>query len=92
MPVQMAKVRTHRFNGVKYRLDFSGSIDGVCDNPLGEPPTIFILADINTKNGLETVLHESLHAENWSISEEKVDRIAREIADLLWRLGFRRKK
>jgi len=86
------KVRTHRFNGVKYKLKFLESIDGMCDNPLEKQPTISILASIDTRNGLETILHEGLHAEKWNISEEKVDRTAKEIADLLWRLGFRRKK
>ncbi|MGW8181573.1 MAG: DUF72 domain-containing protein, partial [bacterium] len=42
-----------------------------------------------SKAELEALLHETLHASDWSKSEEIVSRIAKEQARLLWRLGYR---
>lgn len=51
---------------------------------------INIFAGVTTKNGLVTLIHESLHAENWAASEAVVDRVSTEIGDFLWRLGYRK--
>ena len=66
-----------------------GKFDGLADTD--DEYAIVIMRDLDTKAGLETVVHEALHAGAWSKSEEVVGRTAREIARLLWRLGYRLK-
>lgn len=39
---------------------------------------------------LETVLHEALHAQWPEDSEEKIARSGKELADLLWKIGYRK--
>jgi len=91
----MRKVRTHRFNGVKFDINLIGDDEclrmGECDSPRSGDfrPTISINVNLNTKLGVQTTLHECLHAEGWAVSEEVVRRVADEIGDLLWRLNFR---
>lgn len=89
----MQPVKTHTFNKVRYDIDLYGlPIDGNCDYPYPCKPVILICEDVNTKKGLETIIHESLHAENWAKSEEVVERTAKEISSFLWRLGYRRRE
>lgn len=98
----MRKVRTHRFNGVKYFVELDEPYIGWCDRPdtpdPKEYPAIRLpngLAFGNTakaKEDLKTLLHECFHAEDWSKLEGEVDRVAVDIGNLLWRLGYRRNK
>lgn len=89
----MRKVKTHTFAGVSYDVDVEGPFDGICEFPRsGKRPALRVSVDIDTQKGLETLIHECLHAENWSVTEEVVDRTSCDIARLLWRLGFRRGK
>ena len=81
-------VRTHKFNGRRYKIYVHPPVDGQCTTYKVERE-LWIMAHPRTKNGLVTALHESLHAENWAASEEVVDRVSREIGDFLWRLGYR---
>ena len=84
------KVRTATFNKVNFDLDMTGPINGTCDYPRGSKPTILIAAVPGSQDELMAIIHETLHASDWSKSEEKVTRIAHEQARLLWRLGYRR--
>ena len=86
----MKPVHTATFNGVKYDVDLCGPIDGSCDSPLGGKPNIRICTNLETQTGLETAIHESLHASFWAKTDEKVGQTARDIARLLWRLGYRK--
>lgn len=86
-------VKTHTFNGRKYRLFIRQPIDGMTDTyslSSQNAREINIFADTATKNGLVTLIHEALHAENWAASEKVVDRVSKEIGLFLWRLGYRR--
>ena len=85
------KVKTHTFNGRKYDIYF-GQIDGCCEQYSIKPTDreIAIFAKPNTRNELETIIHECLHAENWAATEGVVDRVSSEIGGLLWRLGYRK--
>lgn len=97
----MRKVRTHKFNGVRYYISVDEPYVGWCDKPRKpdqkEYPAIRLPNGLpcedekNAKTGLITVIHECLHAENWEPSEKVVDRCSVEIGNLLWRLGYRRK-
>jgi len=85
------KVRTHTFNGVKYKIDFTGKIDGLADTK-ELLPSIVIACGEDTQNELITIIHEAMHAGNWDKREATIDRSSKEIGKLLWRLGFRRMK
>ena len=90
----MKSVKTHTFNGRKYSLYTKLPVDGMTDTyslDSQDAREINIFVDISTKNGLVTLIHEALHAENWSASEKVVDRVSTEIGSFLWRLGYRRK-
>ena len=97
----MRQVRTHRFNGVKYFVDIE-AINGWCDKPdkpaKNEYPSIRIPNGLpygdskEAKEGLIALIHEVGHAQKWGTPENVVDRRANELGNLLWRLGYRRKK
>lgn len=88
----MQPVKTHTFNGRRYKIDVD-KLDGYVDQyTLHNDRTLHIFADLETKKGLITVIHEALHAENWAATEEVVDRVSREIGSFAWRLGYRKVK
>lgn len=64
--------------------------DGECDPPETTGKEIRIQQPLDEKNQLETVIHEALHASDWHRSEEWVEEVARDLARILWRLGYRR--
>ena len=87
----MAKIiKSATLNGRRYRIDFDHGLDGWCDQYEMNDRYISILAKPFTRNELITVLHELLHAEDWTKGEEPIDRISREIGKAMWGLGFRR--
>jgi len=91
----MRRVRTHRFNGVKFNINVQTPVDGYCESPRPDKkyvPELCVTVDIDTKLGLDRLIHESLHASRYTKNEAEVTRTATEIADFLWRLGFRRKQ
>lgn len=81
--------KTHTFNGKKYHLIF-GDLDGNCDTD--DKYWLVVERDLNTKVGLETLIHESLHACRWRAKEEEVEITARDITRLIWNCGYRRIK
>ena len=83
----MKKVRTHTFNGITYTIQM-GEIDGWADT--NDKYAIIVSCLPNTQNELITIIHEAMHAGNWSKHEETIDRSSAEIGRLLWRLGYRR--
>ena len=86
-------VRTHVFNGRRYLIDVLGPVDGFTEQyTMDHIRSIIITVAPGTKNELETYIHESLHAENWAATEKVVSRVGKEIADFLWRLGYRKTK
>ena len=85
-------IKTHVFNGRKYVIDMPGRIHGTTDQFRLNQRVMLIAVDPGTKDELETCIHEGLHAENWATTEKVVERVGREIADFLWRLGYRRIK
>lgn len=80
-------IQTHTFNGKTYTITVE-KLDGMCDT-YNKERELVILADLNTRAGLETAIHESLHCCNWPASEESVTQTAYDIARFLWRLGYR---
>ena len=97
------QVRSHTFNRVRFHIGVDDPYIGWCDNPDKENnhpeyPAIRLPLGLpcgeepGAKTGLATLIHECLHAEDWSKTEPVIDRTSVEIADLLWRLGYRRIK
>jgi hypothetical protein len=84
-------MRTHSFNGQRFEI-FTAPLDGLCDIPKDRNLELHIFADLKTRNGLITVIHEALHAENENWTEAYVDRVSKDIGRFLWRLGFRKTK
>ncbi len=82
------KIKNHTFNGTTYEIILDG-IDGCASNPQG---ILVINTDLDTRNGLETAIHEALHCCKWDAVEGTVDKTARDVARFLWRLNFRRQK
>ena len=65
--------------------------DGSCD-PLSKRGRkwIYVRHDLEGKDELETLLHETAHAADQRASEEAIEEQARVQADLLWKLGWRK--
>jgi hypothetical protein len=78
-------MKTHSFNGRRYEIDTT-PLAGLCNK---KSTSIRIFEDLNTRKGLITAIHETLHAEAWNTSEKVIDRVSTEIGDFLWRLGYR---
>lgn len=86
----MQKVKTHKFNGRRYDVVI-GPLDGWADTGESQKDfTLVLNADLTTRKGLITAVHESLHSSNWALGEETVERMANEIGTFLWRLGYRK--
>lgn len=47
---------------------------------------------MDEKTLLDIAIHETTHVVAPDLSEEATDRIGRHVADVLWRLGFRREE
>ncbi len=60
---------------------------GLCLSP---DRKIFIDPSLKPKLLLWTTLHEGLHATQDDLSEEAVEEVSEALADLLWRLGWRK--
>lgn len=82
-------MKTCTFNNIKYHLILD-KLDGNCDTDTKF--WIIVGRDLNKRVGLETAIHEALHACSWQTSEEKVTKTAKDIARFLWGLGYRRTK
>lgn len=42
------------------------------------------------KELLRVTVHEALHLADWKAGERKVDRVSREITEVLWKQGYRK--
>ena len=56
-----------------------------------DEPTIFVAPCGETRERLDTLTHETLHAVFPRMTEAEVARAATDIAKVLWRAGYRRK-
>lgn len=83
------------FGGMRYRFRFVRSSEIPFDrwadcSPPSEPKReIRVRQVLRGRARMETVIHEALHAQTWSRSEDDVRRSSRELAALLWKLGYR---
>ena len=66
--------------------DGSKDLEGLCDH---RDQTIYVRKDMRGKMRLEVLTHEILHAINPNMAEKKVSYTAWELAQCLWKLGYR---
>jgi len=86
-------VRTHTLNGRRYAICIDAQRVGYCDVPsIDDRYELYADPTQGPRDFLETIVHEAIHAEFSDAPEADVDRAGREIARLLWRLGYRRKE
>lgn len=64
---------------------------GDCDSPETPKRKIRIRKDVkvNSKQFLTLVLHECSHAAFWEKEEKEIDKFSKDIATILWNIGFR---
>lgn len=78
--------------GRRWRLKSAKLINdlGSCDPPETRGKTIKISDALDGCELLEVLLHELTHAAAFDLAESTVNETARDIAAILWRLGYRR--
>jgi len=67
-----------------------GSVHGYCDAPTTPSKAILIDKKLNNQQELEIILHECLHAGLWFVCESVVERLAADLARILYRQGYRK--
>lgn len=80
---------TVTINGKRWQLVFTNALRdcrGKCDPPNAVGKRIQIRADLPREELIEVLLHECLHAADWSKDEAWVERIAWDIARTLEQL------
>lgn len=94
-------MRCHTFRGKRWRIAEAisgdelpmGSMKGYCEGPPSAPDReMLIPVGGVSREDLETIIHEALHACLWDINEDAVDQSAVDLARFLWRLGWRKEE
>jgi hypothetical protein len=86
IPPQTAMIRGVDYTLLTKRLK---KYDGLCDHPGTPGREIWISSTLTGQNMLETLIHELLHASYPDLNEDAVNATARDIATVLWELGYR---
>ena len=63
---------------------------GDCDSPREKRKQIRIDSRLRGSRLLRVLIHELLHAADWSESEESIDEKSICLSRILWRLGYRK--
>lgn len=82
------KVGNKYWNLVFIELD--ENTGGECDSPDTKGKEIRISTDLQREEELEIIIHELLHASDWSKDEEWVEEIAQDISNVLMKLGWKK--
>lgn len=85
-------MKSHTFRGKRYKIMLDYVMQGfVHDGSTRDSSRyIYIAANLQPKEHLRVALHEAMHAENPEMSEQMVESQSSEMANFLWRLGYRR--
>jgi hypothetical protein len=87
----MRPVKTHSFSGHVYALKSQAGLRApVLARCWHDKRIIKAPLAGDTRDDLDCVIHESLHACYPYLHEDAVDRAATSVARLLWRLGWRK--
>lgn len=89
------QIKTHVFNGNKYRIELVPPYKlqhdlGSCEPPDKTDKTIRINNTLDGIEELETLIHESTHAALFLIDEPTVEKFAKDLASFLWRWKYRK--
>lgn len=78
--------------GKRWKLKFLPlrSVSGDCDAPETPGKEIRIDSRLQGEDLLEILIHECRHAADWSRDEEFIAQEARDLARVLWNLGYRK--
>ena len=90
--MMLPAVRTVRMRDQTWRIAKleKGKARGICEAPHVPGKAMDIPLHGGTIKDLDTILHESLHAALWDLDEEAVYDTAKDMARILWRLGWRK--
>jgi hypothetical protein len=77
----------HTFNGVEYTIIVEKDLLGLCLDDISH--TLTLIAPLTTSIGLQTAVHEAIHAEFPMLPENVVNVVGIDIGTYLWKLGFR---
>lgn len=69
---------------------FSKTDRGLTEAPTLKKKRMFIRKGLPEHEELEVILHECLHAADWSKDEEWVENASADIARVLWKMGWRK--
>lgn len=72
------------------RAPLPKTLDGLCDPPDKPGKKIKIRRSLRGERELEVIIHELRHAADWHRDEAAITQEAKDIARVLWRLGYRR--
>jgi len=64
--------------------------EGHCDHPEQKQKKIIIDKKLTGKAELECIVHEIDHARDWAKDEEFITAGAKDLTEILWKLGYRR--
>lgn len=87
------KKSRHKIRGVSYTVEEGHRLKGVwgdSDQPWAVKPRIRIVKGVRGLSELEVLLHEGLHAAYPDLDEEAVKESGRDLAAMLYKLGYRR--
>lgn len=91
--MSVTKINTHKFSSGQYSISVGKvSVQGYCANANDSSNEIFVAKGLKPTEMLETIVHESLHAEFRDKSEAQINKAAKNISRFLWRLGYRKTK
>lgn len=86
-----------KLRGQTFRLDFvpeaqMGNNRGDCGPPRadGKSRRIRIQEGLPSQEELEIIIHELGHGSVWDLDEECITTMARDMAKVLWKLGWRK--
>ncbi len=71
------------------REECSECIQGYCDDPRKKNKKIIVDPELYGLEELDTIIHELLHAADYTKTEAWVNESATDIAAVLWKLGYR---
>lgn len=71
------------------RLPTNAKFDGDCDPPGMRDRKIRIDRQLTGREKLRVLIHEALHAADWSKSERTVDQLSRDLARIIDQCGYR---
>ena len=87
----LSKIKTFKMRGKLYHLKIQKlrAARGMCEHPNTKGKTVYIDSRETGKHLLATILDELFHTAMWEVENTIVDTISDDMADFLWRAGYR---